>query len=80
MSLFHDRPLSRYEKRQLEAQRVALRVLADYGDDPASYGDRLLALCNGNSHLERAVAKQIDILSGRDKRQRKRRRYYAKAA
>ncbi len=74
------------KKRNLAAQQVALSVLADYGDDPDSYGDRLLEICKGNRPLADDVARECLYLSGLSKRpaskqsrKRKKKRHYAEA-
>ncbi len=63
--------MNRSQRREIEAERVALRVLDEYGPDPSGYEDRLLALCNGVEWLANAVSREIERLTGRDAERRK---------
>jgi len=55
--------LTRFEKRKLEAQRVAWNLFTDYCGDVEAASDRVLAMCHGQRWLARMVERELFYLS-----------------
>jgi hypothetical protein len=60
--------LTRFQKRQIEASRLARNILADYGWDMEGALDRVLALCNGQRWLARMVEREMFRLTSKPAR------------
>ena len=54
--------LSPSQLRQIEANRIARRLVSEYGDGESA-SDRVLAYCNGVRWLERLVRRELRYIS-----------------
>lgn len=75
-----------YLVRLETANRYAAKILAEYGNDPDAYGDRVLAIVNGDRRMEHLTLKALQNSQPRQQRkqkpakQKRRPAYYADAA
>lgn len=60
--------LSRFDKRKLEANKIARNVLAEYGYDYEAASDRVLEFVGGQRWLERLVLGEMRRLTTPQKR------------
>lgn len=49
---------NRYQARKMYAEEIANRILADYGNDPEAYEDRILSICDGRKWLANMVERE----------------------
>lgn len=67
--------LNRFDKRRLEANRIARKVMLDYGGDYHAAAERVLEFVDGQRWMEKMVLQEMRRIAGISER-----RYFRKAA
>jgi hypothetical protein len=60
--------LTRYQKRQETARRLAANLLWEYGFDVQAASERALSYCNGQRWLERLVQRELHFATRRKRK------------
>ncbi len=60
-----------YLVRLETANKYAAKILAEYGNDPDAYGDRVLAIVNGDRRMEHLTLKALANSQPRKQQKRK---------